>query len=255
VYPSARRARYGRGGQAQSADFALMAMRPNVRGGRRNLVLAFGVGVVAAIVVIVLAAVLTKKNAPDVVAKPVVNLSGIPQQNTILGRSGAKVTLIEYADQQCPGCRFYTLNIFPALVKEYIRPGKIDMRYHGFPFIGDDSRKALRFLLAAGLQNRLWQLQETLYRHQGAENSGWITDDLIRKLGSQIAGLDVDRLFADAASDAISKKADEQLRSADDAEIPVTPTFFIQIGTAKPYYIRVSDVTQFREALNDALNG
>lgn len=230
-------------------------MRPSVRGGRKNLVLAFGVGVVAAVALIAVAALLTKKKAPAVVAEPVVSLTGIPQDDTTLGQPDAKLTLIEYADQQCPGCRYYTLNVFPALVNEYVRPGKIDMRYHGFPFIGPDSRKALRFLLAAGLQNRLWQLQEALYRHQGVENSGWITDDLIRQLAAQIAGLDVNRLFTDAASSSITDKADAQLKSADAAGIPGTPTFFIQIGKAKPYNIRVSDVTQFREALNDALNG
>jgi protein-disulfide isomerase len=232
-----------------------MAMRPTVRGGRRNLVLAFGVGVVAAIALIVVAQVLNKRKAPDVVENPVVNLSRIPQHGVILGEPGAKVTLIEYVDQQCPGCRFYTLTIFPTLVNEYVRPGKIDVRYHGFPFIGSDSRKALRILLAAGLQNRLWQLQEALYRHQGVENSGWMTDDLIRRLAAQIPGLDVNRLFTDAASEAISRSADEQLASAKAAGIPGTPTFSIQIGKAKPYYVRVSDVTQFRAALDDALNG
>jgi protein-disulfide isomerase len=232
-----------------------MAMRPNVRGGRWNLVLALGVGVVAAFALIAVSQLLNKKKAPDVVSNPVVNLTGIPQHDTILGRPNANVTLIEYADQQCPGCRFYTLNIFPTLVKAYVRPGKVNMRYHGFPFIGADSKKALRFLLAAGLQNRLWELQEALYRHQGVERSGWITDDLIRQLGGQIAGLDVDRLFADAASPGIAQKADAQFKSADAADIPGTPSFFIQIGKATPYSIRVSDVTQFRAALDDALNG
>ena len=232
-----------------------MAMRPSARGGRQNLVLAFVVGVVAAAALITVAQLLNKKDAPDVVHTPVVNLAGIPQRGAVLGSSSAKVTLIEYADQQCPGCRSYTLTIFPTLVNEYVREGKVAMRYHGFPFIGSDSRKALRFLLAAGPQDRLWQLQEALYRHQGAENSGWVSDDLIRQLASEIPGLDVDRLFADAQSVDIAQAADEQLRSAEDADIPGTPTFAVQIGKAKPYFINVSDVTQFRQALDDALNG
>jgi protein-disulfide isomerase len=232
-----------------------MATRPTARGGRRNLVLAFAVGAVAAVALIAVAQIVNKKKAPDVVENPVVNLSQIPQHGLILGEPGAKVTLTEYVDQQCPGCRFYTLNLFPTLVNEFVRPGKIAMRYHGFPFIGSDSRKALRFLLAAGLQNRLWQLQESLYRYQGVENSGWITDDLIRRLAAQIPGLDVNRLFTDAASQAIARSADAQLASAEAADIPETPSFFIQIGRAKPYNIRVSDVMQFRAALDDALNG
>lgn len=230
-------------------------MRPTVRGGRQNLVLALGVGVLAAVALIAVAQLLNKKKAPPVVESPVVKLAGIPQRDTVLGKRTAKVTLIEYADQQCLGCRIYTLNIFPTLVQEYVGPGKVAMRYHGFPFIGDDSRKALRFLLAAGLQNRLWDLQEALYRYQGVENSGWITDTLIRQLASQISGLNVNRLFQDAATSAIGQKADGQLKSADAAGISRTPAFFIQIANEKPYDIHVSDVTQFREALDDALKG
>jgi len=232
-------------------------MRPTTSGRRLNLLLAFGVGVLAAAVLITVAQVLTKKKAPEVIADPVVNLSGIPQHGTVLGSPKARVTLHEYADQQCPGCRAYTITVFPTLVRDYVRPGKVAMRYHGFPFIGDDSRKALRFLLAASLQNRLWQLQEALYRHQGAENSGWLSDSLIRAQASEISGLDVTRLFADAQSPAISHSADEQLQAAEDAGLPGTPVFAIQIGNAKPYYINVgvSDVTRFRQALDDALNG
>jgi protein-disulfide isomerase len=235
----------------------MAAMRPTASSRRLNLLLAFGVGVLAAAVLITVAQFLTRTKAPEVVPDPVVNLSGIPQHGTVLGNPKARVTLNEYADQQCPGCRAYTLTVFPALVRDYVRPGKVAMRYHGFPFIGGDSKKALRFLLAASLQDRLWQLQEALYRHQGAENSGWVSDSLIREQASEIHGLDVSRLFTDAQSPSISRAADEQLQAAEEAGLPGTPVFAIQIGKSKPYYIDVgvSDVTRFRQALDDALNG
>ena len=92
----------------------------------------------------------------------------------------------------------YTEEFFPTVVDEYVRPGKVKTEFRGYPFIGEDSLKAYRFLLAAAEQNKLWKLQEALYRNQGAENEGWVTDDLIRELASQIDGLDVDQLFADA---------------------------------------------------------
>lgn len=236
----------------------MAAMRPSVQGGasRRNLLIAFALAIVAAAALVAFAFLLRDPSPTlEVVPNPVVNLTGIPENDTVLGEPSAKVTLIEYADQQCPGCRYYTLAIFPALVNEYVRRGKVKMRYHGYPFIGSDSKKALRFLLAAGLQDRLWQLQEALYRYQGRENGGWVTDDLIRTLAAKIPGLDVEKLFADAESMAIEEKADAQNASADAAGIPGTPTFFLQVGRAKPYSIRVSGLADFRAALNDALEG
>jgi protein-disulfide isomerase len=237
----------------------MAAMRPSVKGpaSRRNMLLAIGVGVAGAVVIIVVAAVFRAQgDAPEVVPNPTVNLTGIPEDDAVLGKPAAKVTLIEYADQQCPGCRYYTLNIFPELVNEYVRTGKVKMEYRGFPFIGSDSVKALRFLLAAGLQNRLWQLQETFYRHQGRENSGWVTDDLTRQLVATIPGLDVKKLFRDAGSDAITREAEDAEPAASAAGVPGTPTFFIQVGKAQPYYVRIQlDATQFRAALDDALKG
>jgi protein-disulfide isomerase len=237
----------------------MAAMRPTVRGGpsRRSILAAFAIAVGATVAVVGLALVARDKQTPDAVQAPVVNLAGIPQDGSVLGRRAARVTLIEYADQQCPGCRYYALNVFPVLVQRFVRPGKVKMEYRGFPFIGPDSVKALRFLLAAGLQNRLWQLQEALFRHQGRENGGWVTDDLIRELGAEIPGIDVDRLFADAESEPIRVSADKAEPAATAAGVPGTPTFFIKIGNAKPYSLQLTPSTNtadyFTAALNDAL--
>jgi protein-disulfide isomerase len=226
------------------------------------MALALGIGVAAAVVLVVGSQLLSgNKGTPGVVTQPVVDLTGVPQHDRVLGNPAAKVTVMEFADQQCPGCRFYTLNVFPTLVKNYVRPGKVKMEYHGFPFIGPESVKGLRFLLAAGKQNRLWQLQEALYRHQGRENSGWISDSLIRQLAAKIPGLDADKLFEDANSAAITKEAEgaEQKSGAVMSKFvnPLqTPTFLIKIGDQDPYYVNVGfDVSQFSAALDDALKG
>jgi len=195
-------------------------------------------------------------DAPPPTSAPVVDLAGIPQQGYALGSPKATVTLIEYADPQCPACRAYTETVFPTIVEEYVRPGKVRMQFRGYPFLGPDSVKALRFLIAAGRQDRLWQLQEALYRYQGDENEGWVTDELLRRLAGGIPGLDVERLFADAGSAQVEREAAAALAEAQTAGIPGTPTFFIQIGAGDPYFVRLGlDPAQFRAALDDALQG
>jgi protein-disulfide isomerase len=173
----------------------------------------------------------------------------------VLGNPAAQVTLIEYADPQCPACRFYSEDMFPAVVDEYVRPGKVANEFRGFPFIGPDSVKALRFIYAAGLQNRLWQLQEALYRNQGGENDGWVTDDLLRQVASGVPGLDVDKLFVDAQSDEITQEAEAAEAAAQAAGVAGTPSFFVKIGDAEPYFIQVASIDVMRAALDDALEG
>ena len=103
---------------------------------------------------IVVAVALQKNRSPAPVNAPVANFAGIPQSGRTVGFKNTKVELIEFADPQCPGCRYYALNILPKLVDEYVRPGKIKMQYHVYPFIGNDSIKAARFVIAAGLQGK-----------------------------------------------------------------------------------------------------
>jgi len=218
--------------------------------------LAFG-GAIAVAVALVLVAVVFRADsggngAP--VETPTVDFTGVPQDGPILGNGTAKVTLIEYADLQCPGCRQYALSTFPGIVESYIRPGKVKSEFRGYPFLGEDSLKAQRFVSAAGLQDRLWNLQEALYRSQGPENSGWVTDDLIRELAGEIPDLDVDRLFDDAESDEVARLVQEGVDKAQADGVPGTPTFFIAVDGQEPYMLQ-SGLTaeQMGAALDDVL--
>jgi protein-disulfide isomerase len=229
---------------------------PTKRPSRRAIAIAFGIAIGAAIVLVAVALLLRNGDStPAASATPVVDLGGIPQTGSTLGSPSAKVTLIEYADPQCPACRFYTETIFPTVVNEYVRPGKVATEYRGFPFIGDDSVKGYRYLLAAARQGKLWNLMEALYRNQGAENSGWLTEDLVRRLAAEIPGLDVDQLLSDAERPDIVGEASNAASKASAAGIQGTPTFLVKIGDSTPYLIQVASVDDMRAALDDALSG
>jgi protein-disulfide isomerase len=230
--------------------------RSSGRPSRRAVAISFGIAIGAAVALVVVALLFkTHQSTPAAAATPVVDLSGIPQHGGVLGSPSAKVALIEYADAQCPACRLYTESIFPTVVDEYVRPGQINTEFRGFPFIGADSVTGYRFALAAGEQGKLWNLAEALYRNQGAENSGWLTEDLVRRLASDIPGLDVDRLLSDAERPAIVEEASGAAAKASAAGIQGTPTFLVRIGESTPYLIQVASVDGMRAALDDALSG
>ena len=143
-------------------------------------------------------------------------LRGVPQKLNVLGDPKAKVTLFEFADLQCPYCADYARDALPAIVKEYVRTGKVKLVFSGMEFLGPDSDKALRAVYAAGLQNRLWNMLDLLYKNQGAENSGWVTDDLLRAAG-KAAGVDVGTMMAARQSTEVDnalKVSEQQATSA-----------------------------------------
>jgi len=221
----------------------------------RTVVLAFVVAIAAALALVAVALIARSDSSTPPTENPVVDLGGIPQDGRVLGSPDAAVTLIEWADPQCPACRTYTEEFFPTVVDEYVRPGTVSTEFRGFPFIGDDSVKAYRFLLAAAEQDSLWDLAEAMYRNQGGENDGWVTDDLIRELATQIDGLDVDQLFADAEREDIVTEAEAAEAAGQAAGIPGTPTLLIEVGDDEPYVIQVATADQMRAALDDALDG
>jgi len=151
---------------------------------------------------------------------------GIPQKGQTLGNRNAPVTMIEFADLQCPFCRDFALEGLPAIVREYVRPGKVKLVFAGLAFIGPDSETALRATYAAGLQDRLWNFLDLLYRNQGPENSGWVTDALLRAAAKAVPGLDVGALLAARQTTEVDNALLAAQQQATSAKVNSTPTFF-----------------------------
>lgn len=152
---------------------------------------------------------------------------GIPQTGTTLGRPDAPVTLVEFLDMQCPFCRQFETEVVPTLAGDHVRGGRLRLETRGLAFIGPDSERGLRAVLAAGLQGRLYELRALLYANQGSENAGWLSEDLVEAAARSIPGLDVPRLLRDMesaeVSDLISQHADEAGRRG----VNSTPTVLV----------------------------
>lgn len=138
-------------------------------------------------------------------------LDGIPQRGRILGSSRAPVTLVEFADLQCPFCKQYAADVLPALIEKYVRTGKVRMEFRPRTFIGPDSVTAARTVLAAGRQDKLWNVLDGLYANQGEEGSGWVTQPLLTKV-VKAAGADPARVAVTAKT---SAGVSSELRAAD----------------------------------------
>lgn len=201
----------------------------------------------------------TKTVAPDSTlpgaAETSAELRGIPQRRFTLGREDAPVSMVEYADLQCPFCAQWAVDVFPILVSDYVRPGKLRLEFRGLAFIGPESVDALRAVDAAALQNRLWHMVEIVYRNQGPENGGWVTDDFIRAAARSIPGLDVDKLLADRdsafVSDAIAS-ANDQARAVG---VDRTPSFQLGRTGGKLELMQFSNLEPetFKDAVEEQL--
>jgi protein-disulfide isomerase len=234
---------------------------------RRNRLLllaaAAAIAVIAVVVVIVVAggndggpsADTTSATTTSLTAPGSENIfAGIPQHGATLGDPKAPATLVVFEDPQCPFCRDWNLGTLPTVIDDYVRPGRIKLVYRGIQVIGPNSQKGLRAVYAAGDQNKLWNFSEALYRAQGEENKGWITDGVIRS-AARVAGANPSAVLTRSSSRAVAAALAEAAREATAAQVPGTPAFVLERPPALPVPVQITalDPGSFEAGLDRAL--
>ena len=110
-------------------------------------------------------------------------LAGIPQSGNSLGSPTAPVTLQYYGDLECPICRKFTLGALPPLIRTGSEQGKLRIEYHNLETATREPetfKSQQAAALAAGKQAKMWNFIETFYHEQGAEDSGYVTEQYLR---------------------------------------------------------------------------
>jgi protein-disulfide isomerase len=154
-------------------------------------------------------------------AAPDSALRGIPQSGIVLGSPDAPVTMVEFADLQCPFCAEYQARVFPELLDRYVRTGKLRIELRLLRFLGPDSDRLARAASAAAAQDRMWQLVELAYARQGREDSGYATNAFIKSL---LADVGVSGADTGAGAEPELRRAAQAAR---EAGINSTPSFLI----------------------------
>jgi len=225
---------------------------------RRRLWLLAACVVVAAIVVVIGIGLTKSDSGPiaESLAKDTAStnalLDGIPQQGIVLGSPSAPVTVTEFADLQCPFCKRYSQKVFPAIVRDYVRGGRVRMVFRGLSFIGADSIVAARAAGAAGQQNRLWQFVDVFYENQKDENSGYVKAGFLRQIGGA-AGVDVAKLEQDATTEAVARQLTDANGEAKRLGVRSTPTIVVTKAGQQPVKLKSPSVGDLRSKLDAAL--
>lgn len=84
-----------------------------------------------------------------------------------LGNKDAKITIVEFADLECPFCKRYFTGSFPQIKKDYIDTGKVAYYYRHFPL--DFHPLARPFAQAsecANEQDKFWEMHDKIFQEQ-----------------------------------------------------------------------------------------
>ena len=210
---------------------------------RRPMMMRLGLlaalAVVAVLVVVVVTTPHKTSSAGGGGGTPAVlsQLDGIPQSGVTLGSPHAPVTIVEFADLQCPFCAEYEHGVLPTLIDRYVRTGKVKLQLRLLRFLGPDSDRLARVAAAASAKDRMWQFVALAYDRQGAENSGYATPDFINRL---VADAGLGKLDAGVAAERQVRQSEQAARTLG---IDSTPSFMIGRTGGRMERFQPSDLT------------
>ena len=157
------------------------------------------------------------------------------------GSPEAQVTLVEFADYECPYCQKVNPQI-QQMKKEY--GDKLTIVYKDFPLpMHHSSEKAAEAARCAGEQGKFWQYHDVLFYSKQLE-----VDAL--KEHARVINLDVDRFDTclDSGSQAAAVKRD--LDEAESLGLTGTPSFFVN----GHFFSGVVDIGTLKDMVNQQLN-
>jgi protein-disulfide isomerase len=159
----------------------------------------------------------------------IVQVTSIPRPQAkfnAVGDPNAPVKITEYSDFQCPYCRNFWRDTEDQLIDQYVKTGKVYFEYRSVGvFIGPESARAAEAAYCAGDQEKFWEMHDTIFANQGAENAGALDDTHLIIFARRI-GLDMTQ-FGDCFDGKYSGRVAQDKADATAAGINSTPSFLI----------------------------
>ena len=246
-------------GRKEHADQQVRRQRDR----RRKKQLGYGLAAILGVILLVAVGsqfvtlnVSSPSPSGDSVDASQISLDGEP----MLGDENAPVTVVEFADYQCPFCRKFSLQTFDQLKANYIDTGKVRFVYKDFPLeqMHDRAIEMAEAANCAADQGKYWEMNKKLFNEQQEISPGRMarfSADKIPQWAEEI-GLNMDEFNQCTSASEYEAEAREDLQEGQKLGVTGTPTFFVyadgdatatKIGGAQPY-------SKFKQIIDGKMN-
>jgi protein-disulfide isomerase len=172
----------------------------------------------------------------------------VSQTRHFQGDPNAPVTMIEFADFQCPYCGRHASGTQRLIDSQYVQAGQVRFGYWHMAFLGDESVWSAAASECANDQNAFWKYHDKLFASQSGENQGAFSKDNLKKFAAEL-GLNT-QTFGDCVD---SAKYEAQVQADTEAARQIgwssTPSFVIN-GQG---LVGAQDFNVFQQAIERAL--
>ena len=159
-----------------------------------------------------------KSDVAVLINRPRVDVAADPSR--LRGNQAATVTIVEFADFQCPYCRAVQPNLKEVLHKY---DGRVRLGFRDFPLrsIHPQAQAAAEAARCAGEQGRFWEYHDLLYANQTA-----LTADALKE-HARSAGLDEGQFRACLDSGKFKMQIESDLQLGMASGVTGAPAFYI----------------------------
>ncbi len=174
-------------------------------------------------------------------------------QGIELGDPDAEVTIIEFADYQCPACQQFATRVLPSVKRELVDTGLARYVFYDFPLSSAHQHAffAARAARCADDQDRYWDYHDELFRHQ----SEWARSGSPARLFSGYAadlGLDRSEFDSCLRSDRYAELVTANQILGQRMGVSGTPTVLVSGGQGGATRVQNWDFENIRQAVEDA---
>lgn len=180
-------------------------------------------------------------------------------KDEVLGDPGAPVTVVEFADFQCPFCGKFFQETEAKIIDNYVKKGKVKFVYKHLAFLGQESTWAAEASECAGEQGKFWDYHDFIFNYmwntyygqgKSGENVGALSKENLKKFAKNM-GLNAEQFNSCLDSEKYADKVAKDVEVARAHRITSTPSTYVNgkpvIG-AQPY-------SQFSSLIDAALSG
>jgi protein-disulfide isomerase len=169
-----------------------------------------------------------------------------------LGDPNAPVKVDAYEDFRCSACLFYTQNVEPLVLQNYVETGKVYYTFHFFIVIDgndgtDASYRSANAALCASEQGHFWDYHDTLYANQITESASLFTDARLITMAENLK-LDMTAFNQCYQAKKYASVVQGDITQGGTLKISGTPSIFVN-GTL------ISDFQKTTQAIDTALAG
>lgn len=209
------------------------------------------IGVLAVVAIIGGAVIFGKDDQPASNGQPT---------SHIYGNKNASVTLVEYADFECPGCGgFYP--VVSALKERY--KDELRFEFRNFPLVNthQNALAAHRAAEAADKQGKFWEMHNILFERQESWNGPSYSDPVGIPVGQAITvfesyaeelELNLDQFKEDLKSSEIASIINADIERGKNDDVTGTPTFFLD-GQRIDDTSTIDTIEKFSALIDEAL--